>query len=383
VRNFATLLSFALAACGDDSAMTRDSGPAGDAGEPIDEVRYDEAFSATCTQPSCNADEVATACACVRRPAADAINRVGCSELMSEIGRPRTPEDDFCDPSAASAPPNLGCMMPGMYRAPGTPEMVTIFGVVDVFGNGADADNITVTIYNEGADGALGSMIGETVAMTASPCSEVEDEIDDDMVVGTRNLGFYAIPNVPTETPLIIKTTGNLEFWRDLYTYNIVFTNDEIVRDAPMGACADTPTGARVEFRGRVLSRTDYGSIPRTSGLPAGITAGNGAVAGEVHDCDDVRLEFAQVATSRRPQAFVYFNDNPSNPLPQPARSMAGTSLLGLYSALDVSPGPIDIAAIGRLGDENVSLGWYRAQVFANSVTVVTFRGLRAHQAPP
>jgi hypothetical protein len=27
-----------------------------------------------------------------------------------------------------------------------------------------------------------------------------------------------------------------------------------------------------------------------------------------------------------------------------------------------------------------VSLGWYRVQVFPNSVSVVTFRGIRAHQ---
>jgi hypothetical protein len=381
VGNFATLLSFVLAACGDDSAPARDSGPAGDAGEPVDQVRFDEAYAGSCTAPVCNADEVATACSCVRRPAEDReIDRVGCSELVSEKGRPRTPENDFCDPVAASARPNLGCMMPGMYRPDGTPEMITVYGIVDVFGNGADADQITVTIYNEGADGALGSMIGQSVAMTSSDCAETEDLIDDDMVVGTRNLGFYSIPNVPTETPLIVKTTGNLEFWRDLYTYNVVFINEEVVRDVPMGECADTPIGNRFRFRARSLSRGDYGSIPRTSGLPAGITNGNGAVAGEAHDCDDVRLESAHIATSRRPQAFVYFNDNPSNPLPEIGRVMTGTSLLGLYSALDISPGPVDVAAVGRLDGEVVSLGWYRVQVFPNSVSVVTFRGIRAHQ---
>jgi hypothetical protein len=57
-----------------------------------------------------------------------------------------------------------------------------------------------------------------------------------------------------------------------------------------------------------------------------------------------------------------------------------GTSRLSLYAALDLPPGPVDVAAVGRVDGDVVSLGWYRVRVFANSVTAVTLRGLRPHQ---
>ncbi len=42
--------------------------------------------------------------------------------------------------------------------------------------------------------------------------------------------------------------------------------------------------------------------------------------------------------------------------------------------------GPVDIAAIGRYEGQTVSLGWYRARVFAGAVTSLSLRGLRPHQ---
>ena len=379
---FASML--AASGCGDDGSSGSDAGGGGGDGGGEDLVAYDEAFSGTCgTTLSCSTVEIQTACTCVDRPLVDdvfATNQTGCSELPTEAGIPRTPEDDFCDPDEASGPPDIGCMMPGSYREAGDPMMVTLYGVADVFGNGGDADAITVEVYTEGADGQLGDLIGSSTSDVASDCAEEEDEIDNDMVIGTRQLGFYAIADVPTETPLIIKTSGNPDFWKDLYTYNIYIFNDEVETAAPPGdACGSTPTGARHEYRARVLSRSDYNSIPLTAGVPAGITGGNGALAGEIHDCSDTRLEFAQVGVSPDPVTLVYFNDNPSNPLPQMGRT-EGTSRLGLYAALDLPPGPVDVTAVGRVDDQIVSLGWYRARIFPDSVTSVTLKGLRPHQ---
>jgi hypothetical protein len=271
--------------------------------------------------------------------------------------------------------------------------MVTVYGVVDVFGNGGDADGITVEIYEEGADGAMGSLVGSASSAVvgaecpatqspSEPCCESEIEYDNDMEVGTRNLGFYAIENVPTETPLLVRTSGNPEFWRELYTFNILIPNEEVESGAAGDLCTEAPDGMRWEYRARILSRSDYNSIPLTAGLPSGVPSGNGGVAGEVHDCDNVRLEFAQVATNPNAEILTFFNDNPSNPLPDRSR-VEGTSLLGLYAALNLPTGPVDVAAVGRLEDGTVvSLGWYRARIFPDAVSVVTFRGLRAHQVP-
>jgi hypothetical protein len=367
------LAVLALAAC--------DGGPNGDGGDGgALEVLNDEAFDGTCVAtPRCPAGEATTACTCVPAPQLET-TRTGCAELLAGGGLARNPEDDYCDAEHTMAEADLACFLSSGYRVAGTPQRVTLYGVVDVFGNGSDADAILVEVYVEGQDGGLGDLVGTATASIEDPCAETEDEIDHDMVVGTRHLGFYSIANVPTETPLIIKTSGNTGFWKDLYTYNLLVENGDVETDAPAGdACASVPSGPRHRYKARTLSRGDYNSIPLTAGVPSGITSGNGALAGEVHDCGNVRLEFAQIGTAPRPVTLAYFSDNPDNPLPINGRT-EGTSLLGLYAALDLPPGIADVAATGLVGDDIVSLGWYRAQVYPNSVTVVTLRGLRAHQ---
>jgi len=379
-----------------------DAGPPVDGGEMTMDngIAYDEIYDESCVAtPNCRATEIETACACPRLPqeAPPAnpnlfdINRVGCGQLEAGGEGVRTPEDDFCDGAAEDGAPALSCFMPGMYREAPASESITFYGVVDVFGNGGDADQITVEIYEEGADGALGDLLGSATATTEHPCTEQEDEIDNDMVVGTRQLGFYAIENIPTETPLIVKTSGNRDFWRDIYTYNIVAATDELEEGdfaTESDECNTEANGdsrfdgvGRYDYRARILSSSDWTSIPLTAGLVEGVRPTSGAVAGEVHDCDDVRLEFAQVATNPPPEVLAYFNDNPDNPLPATSRS-EGTSLLGLYAALDIPEGPVEVTAIGKYGDDLVSLGWYRARIFAGSVTSVTLRGIRAHQVP-
>ena len=374
---FASLLVLA-GACGGD-----DDGPGPGTGE---DALYDDIYEGSCVaEPLCESFEIESACTCVTAPAVEAdfaTNRVGCAELPMEADAPRTPVDDYCDASASNGAPSIACMVEGMYRPAGTPMMVTLFGVVDVFGNGGDADGITVEVYEEGPDGSLGAMIGSSTASTASDCSETEIEYDNDMEVGERELGFYSIADVPTETPLVLRTSGMPEFWRDLYTYNFQVLNEDVEEGDAGEGCADMPAGPRHEYRGRILSRSDYTAIPLSAGLTSGIPLGSGGVAGEVHDCTNTRLEFAQVATSPSAEVLTYFNDNPSNPLPDRSRT-EGTSLLGLYAALNIPEGPVDVAAVGRTADgEAVSLGWYRANVFPNAVSVVTFRGLRSQQTP-
>ena len=60
------------------------------------------------------------------------------------------------------------------------------------------------------------------------------------------------------------------------------------------------------------------------AGLAGGITSGQGAVAGEVHDCDNVRVENAEVAMSPGADRFTYFNGNPIKTLPDASRASVG-----------------------------------------------------------
>lgn len=380
----------------DPDCTAGDGGMDSDAGPSDNGVRYDEAFTEDCSVDRCDTrTHVETACTCTQRPSQAPpsmptvfdINRVGCAQLTAGGDGMRTPEDDSCDGSADNGAPALSCMMEGSYREASESASITLVGVVDVFGNGGDADAITVEVYREGENGALGEMLGTAVASTDHPCSQTEDEIDNDMVVGTRALGFYSIPNIPSNTPLIVKTSGNGSFWRPIYSYNVNAVSEEIETGAPgdNAECdayfTENVSGDYWDYRARILSTSDWVSIPLTAGLTDGIRSTSGVIAGEVHDCDDVRIEFAQVGVSPAPEVLTYFNDNADNPLPQPTRR-EGTSLLGLYAALDVPEGPVNIAAVGRVGGETVSLGWYRAQVFPGAVTSLTLRGLRATQVP-
>ncbi|NOY92865.1 MAG: hypothetical protein GXP55_16900 [Deltaproteobacteria bacterium] len=376
-------LALTLAGCGDDSTPM-------DSGVDDGGVRGDETFEGTCISPPlCDATQTESACNCVSTPRTEAdftTNRVGCAQLTASGEATRNPTDDFCDASANDGSPDLSCFDPAGYFTKEPEETVTVYGVVDVFGNGGDADNITIEIYDgTNTDGTLGELLGSATASIADPCTETENEVENDMVTGTRKLGFYFIPGIPSDRPLIIKQTGALDFWKTIYSYNQMAINTELERGAPAAdACATMSNAAfdgvpRWRYRARIISTSDWTSIPLTAGLVSGIRAGSGVVAGEVHDCTDTRLEFAQVATNPAPEVLAYFNDNPDNPLPVASR-FEGTSLLGLYAALDIPEGPVDVTSLGRVNGELVSLGWYRVRVFAGAITSVTLRGLRAQQ---
>src|SRR5262249_14779780 len=138
----------------------------------------------------------------------------------------------------------------------------------------------------------------------------------------------YEYPNVPTETELVIKTSGSK--WTPLYDYNIFIRNE--------AAMAGVWT-----HDVRALASDDYGAIAQASALGAPITPGHGAIAGEVHDCGDVRLINALVEINALRKVLTYFNDDEAHPLPDSSRT--ATSQLSLYSALDVVPGQASIAA--------------------------------------
>jgi len=76
----------------------------------------------------------------------------------------------------------------------------------------------------------------------------------------------------------------------------------------------------------------------------------------------------------------TYFTNDEDNPLPD--TSAKGTSVLGLYAAIDVVPGPVAVAAGGFVGGEFVTAGFFRARIFPDSVTAVTFRGLPVVELP-
>lgn len=390
----------ALLACSGSTTNTqnRDAGaadsgvPAGDVPPPTDaglrrNLPGDDYCNAART--NCGANESSTCGVCVRNPSGR--TPAGTPRPLVRTNCDDTQRREYCRTGDVGQP-NVSCFDPANWPTAGMSERVTVWGAVRVFGNGNDSQHIRVTIYRVGADGMPGEMIGSAVSDLMHPARSTEDVLSPtrDRVLFTRNLGGYHIENVPTETELLVVTeadaadsTARMLWSHKIYDYNVMFRNSEINGEM---APAMIPGTRRVRFNARVISNGDWQSIPATSALTEGIRPGRGALAGEVHDCDDVRLANATVESSPRRAwdgPVVYFSDNDTNPLPDLSRGNSGTSLLGTYALLDMEPGLVTVAAAGYDASARlVHLGSFRARVFPDSVTIVTFRGMRPWQTP-
>jgi hypothetical protein len=269
---------------------------------------------------------------------------------------------------AGSGTPSVSCMSPAGYPAPaGAPQDVTVTGIAEIFSHGCESKDVTIEFHRVNRtggpdDGNLGPVVGTPVT-TASDC-KIDGLVSEVDTCGMRYECKYSYAGVPTETELAIKTDGVL--WAPLYEYNIYIPNDAV-------------TNGTWAHDVRAIAQDDYTVIAQAAiGTP--ITASHGAVAGEVHDCEDVRLINAVVDVDADKRITTYFTNDEEHPLPDLAAK--GTSALGLYSAMDIKAGPVTVAAGGLVGGKVVALGFYRAWVFEDSITSVTFRGLRPFQLP-
>ncbi|MBM4358580.1 MAG: hypothetical protein FJ096_10785 [Deltaproteobacteria bacterium] len=276
------------------------------------------------------------------------------SESVKEYGGKGAPDLSCFDADSLPPPPDTAAS-----------KLVKLKGIVKIFSNGCESKNLTIAVHkvirSGGADdGMPGDLVGAAVTTPAS-CKDVGVPEENEKC-GTRYECTYEYPNVPSETELMVVTNG--EIWAPIYEYGLFIRNAE-VKDGTF------------EKDVRALASDDYQLIPQVA-LGKTITAGNGALAGEVHDCGDVRLVDAIVDIDQPKFSLSYFTDNEENPLPN--IDAHSTSTLGLYSALDVKPGPVNVAAAGVLDGKLVSLGYFRARVFPDAVTSFTFRGLRPFQ---
>jgi hypothetical protein len=286
--------------------------------------------------------------------------------------------------------PDLGCDTATTTKPLGTTKNVSLEAWVKIFANGPDSKNVRIDVYKEQLSGGLqtgqlGDAVGNTTSVDSLPdgkTTETETIMKSGTAV-TRTLYPYRLDNVPTETPLIVKTSSktsvDVDGWFALYDFNIIIRNDDstCTTDAQSG-CYNSDSTYR--YFPRALGNDDYTTIVRAaySRAPQG---GKGAVAGEVHDCGDVRLSNATVGLAG-PSAglgLFYLSEDQDNPVPDPARHATGK--LGLYAFGELDPGLYNVAAAGRDPAGTLTgLGNYTVQTFADSVSVFTFRGLRSWQ---
>jgi hypothetical protein len=263
---------------------------------------------------------------------------------------------------AGSGPPQLDCLDPAHYPTAGASQTVTMKGLVKMFSNGCETKNVEISIFKV-VNGEKSATPMGTPVVTPSDCKADGVASDDPNTCGTRYECHYTYPGVESETELVVLTKGT--DWAPLYTYNIYVPTSEV-------------QNGEWTYDLRALANDDYTSIPQTVGTT--IAPGNGALAGEVHDCGNVRLQNATVDIDVSKYQLYYFTDNETHPLPTLSSTM--TSVLGLYAALDVPAGKARVAALGMVNGKVTTLGYHTVEVFPDSVTSVTIRGVRPYQVP-
>lgn len=402
---FCTTFVLALAASGCSEDSNPNSGNGGSGATDGGNADFAHGGPGTCAgsflptnNESCAGSSVAVG-SCANPPDCESGRPIeSCCVSVGEPGRDpsnrhlvrTTDTKEYSDPTGA--PPNLGCFDPGGYppKPPATSSgTATLTGVIKPFANGGCDETGLVGVVMEvytvnrtgdpATDGTLEAVVGSPLTVDATMPIELEDV--DNCSDDPRPNRVYTYPGVPMDTELVIKTFSADTRWRPLYTYNIYVTASDPAYAAATG---------EYTYDVRALASDDFNTIP-TAAIGKTISAGNAAIGGEVHDCDNVRLRFARVDITLDRVDLVYFNDNEDDPLPDSNRKQIGTGSTALYSALDVTvqgdSSFFRVAGTGLVPDENggsklVTLGYFDARAYPNSVTSVTLRGLRPFQVP-
>ena len=331
---------------------------------------------------------------------------------------------EYCDTTGVTEP-NLSCLGKTGPAPGATPAKVTLTGFVHVFSSGPDSNNVKVQVFDAStvtASDPAGQPTLGAVTATLDPTTQRACDLDASkgcsiplangcaLPVCNDGLGGraddhkycrdngaggecsdrlrwesrYSIPSIPTNTPLVIRVTGPNNAsditWATTVAFDIFLsTNDRACTSLSDTDCLDTSDAANPKYQLNVsaLSAADYVNIPTISGLSGGISQGEGAIAGEVHDCDNVRVGNVEVVTTPGADRFTYFNGNPIMTLPDPSRAAVGTDRLGLFAALNAKPGAVHVESGGATsaGGALISFGTFDAFVYPNAVSIINVNG--------
>jgi len=259
--------------------------------------------------------------------------------------------------------------------------MVTLTGYVRIFSSGTDSAGVKVQVFTEnnpktpdGSFDATNPLGSYTTSMTDAS-DPIDTTWDTHGCPNGCSYRQYTIPNVPTETPLVIRTsdaTGS-GMWGTIYEYNVYFPN------ASLTAADGGAPGAT--YDATAVAADDPGVVAGSVGQAPDAT--RGMLAGEVHDCGDVRLAGATVGTTVPPQGPLYYStSDEGNPLlDQTARV---TSELSLFAGINLPTGqPIRVTAIGddpAASGKFLMLGTYVVQMYPGALTTLSLRGRRPWQ---
>ncbi len=344
-------------------------GLSADAAKPVDQ---DFAGCSTCALPDGGTEcmtsgSVNACCVCVLEPTTTLARAVGLHDYS-------TTSPSAVDFSCLAAPPKAGPV-----------HTTTLTGYVKIFSSGTDTAGVKVQVFNvDTSTGVLGAQVGSTFMTSMTDPSETNTWLNacTSMPCTFRQ---YTITGVPTETPLVIQTSdAGSHIWSTLYDYDVYFSDAATCTTTPPGAPCVNAAGTATNYD---VTAVAPGDITLAASVAGGFTVASteGVIAGEVHDCGDIRLSGANVGVDQTHTGpIIYFGTDadPDESDPTPNQSQTSTSPLGLYAGLDFEVGvPIKVSAIGNYAGKDTLLGTAVVQAYAGpSVTAITLRGLRPFQ---
>jgi len=190
--------------------------------------------------------------------------------------------------------------------------------------------------------------------------------------------GAFEFTDVPTNTPLILKSYDDQGDFVTVFKYNLILWADLATQEGDgwvfdtRSSASDPRTGREISlhpWRGYAISQATYNVIL----MAVGVTLGDneGAIAGTIRDCAYQEMEYVQCNTSTPPQVVTYFT-NAENPRPDHSRDSSNVN--GIYAAIGLEAGTHDLACLARNPDgAAVPLGRYSVKVFPHSITILSF----------
>ena len=152
-----------------------------------------------------------------------------------------------------TAVPDLSCLMqPGTL---GAPQTVTLTGYVWLFSSGQDSAGVQVDVFTENhpttPDGSISaSSLGTYTTSATDPIDPIDTSWNSKCPNGC-SYRQYTIKNVPTETPLVIRTSdAGSHGWAARYEYGVYFSNSVVQGGAVSYDAHGHRRGGHVDRRG-------------------------------------------------------------------------------------------------------------------------------------
>lgn len=248
---------------------------------------------------------------------------------------------------------------------PAGPKKATLWGPVENFGLDQETVGVKIEIFEHNKDGKLTTPIavfeasnesqkgckpeckGDNICF-AGVCTKKKDSDD-------NRIGYYMAKEIPTNKLLIFRSSG--PNFVTTVQYNLWIAADK-VKDG------------KLKRRAFTISNLSKGLIPPAAGIQK-IASGNGAIAGEIHDCKGDQITGAKVTVSVMAQKLAYFGAESDRPDPQ----LEETTKNGVYSALNIkikNGGLITVKAAIKKGGKNFVVADFTAQLFPDAITILT-----------